>query len=146
MIDKVQRWADGLEAFINGGLWEACCAYYKDNEEQLVKLNTDQMMQGLDPYGFVINPLLRSGMPPTLRNTGAFHESVHIEVDDEKILFTASDPKWEQQVPPSMGWNITMTPLHGIYGEVLGIPAVMEDEVDMARNESVSETLRSIFN
>lgn len=145
VIDKVLRWAERLEAFANGGLWEACCSYYTENEQQLVKMNTDQMMMGLTPEGLVINPLLRNGMPPTLHNTGVFHQSVHIEVDDEKIMFTASDPKWEQQVPPSAGWNITMTPLHEIYGDVLGIPSVMEAEVDRARNESVSDTFYSIF-
>lgn len=145
VIDKVMDWASRLEAFREGGLWDACRTYYKDNEQQLVKMNTEQMMKGLTPEGLVINPLLRSGMPPTLYNTGAFHQSIYIEADEDKILFTASDPKWGQRVPPSMGWNVTMTPLHEVYGDVLGIPADMEEAVERARNESISDTFRAMF-
>lgn len=142
--EKIQRWIEGLRDF---DLWQSICDFYKENEEQLVGLNREQLSRYETPEGQPIDVLGGGfGKVYNLHRTGAFYEGIHIETDNEQILFTSSDPKWENEVPPQPGWFVTMTPLVDWFGMVLGIPEEQADMVSNATSDYVSDQFREIFN
>lgn len=140
--EKIQHWIDGLAQF---DLWQSVCDFYKENEEELVEMNKEQLRQcktsdGRTTYGI-------SGEPRQFYNLGNFYAGITITTDADKIEFVSTDPKWSQNVPPSPGWDVTMAPLLEWFGlSMLGIPDDKEQEVDERRNTSVSEQFRNIFN
>ena len=142
--DKIQHWIDGLEQF---DLWQSVCDFYKENEAQLVEMNREQLSRFETPEGQPLTTLGGDfGKVYNLYRTGAFYSGIHIETDDQQILFTSSDPKWQSEVPPQQGWFITMTPLVEWFGMVLGVPESQADVVSTATSDYVSEQFRNIFN
>lgn len=142
--EKIQHWIDGLEQF---DLWQSVCDFYKENEAQLVEMNREQLSRYETPEGQPITTLgVDFGKVYNLYRTGAFYSGIHIETDDQQILFTSSDPKWQSEVPPQQGWFITMTPLVEWFGMVLGVPESQADVVSTATSDYVSEQFRNIFN
>ena len=142
--DKIQKWIDGLEQF---DLWQSVCDFYKENEAQLVEMNREQLSRFETPEGQPLTTLGGDfGKVYNLYRTGAFYAGIHIETDDQQILFTSSDPKWQSEVPPQQGWFISMTPLVDWFGMVLGVPEAQADVVSTATSDYVSEQFRNIFN
>ena len=142
--EKIQHWIDGLEQF---DLWQSVCDFYKENEAQLVEMNREQLSRFETPEGQPLTTLGGNfGKVYNLYRTGAFYSGIHIETDDQQILFTSSDPKWQSEVPPQQGWFITMTPLVEWFGMVLGVPESQADVVSTATSDYVSEQFRNIFN
>lgn len=141
--EKIQHWIDGLEQF---DLWQSVCDFYKENEEQLVEMNREQLSRYETPEGQPIEVMFGGfGKVYNLYNTGAFYAGIHIETDDEQILFTSSDQKWQNEVPPQPGWFVTMTPLVEWFGMVLGVPEAQAEMVSTATSDYVSDTFRKIF-
>lgn len=141
--EKIERWIEGLANF---SLWQATCDFYKENEAQLVEMNREQLSRYETPEGQPIEVMFGGfGKVYNLYNTGAFYAGIHIETDDEQILFTSSDPKWQTEVPPQPGWFVSMTPLVEWFGMVLGVPESQSDMVSNAMSDYVSDTFRRIF-
>lgn len=166
--EKIQRWIEGLQNF---DLWQSACDFYKDNEEELVEMNVKQLQHGLTPESEQITPeyghtpgfplqeqyyWLKRNMPgmnrfdvadrdirtPNLGLHGGFYSSITIQTDDDQILFTSTDPKWAN---PVAWWDGDTRSIQERYGNVLGIPADAEKEVDERRNTSISDQFRKIF-
>jgi len=141
--EKIQHWIDGLEQF---DLWQSVCDFYKENEAQLVEMNREQLSRFETPEGQPLDVMFGGfGKVYNLYNTGAFYAGIHIETDDEQILFTSSDPKWQNEVPPQPGWFVSMTPLVEWFGMVLGVPEAQSEMVSTATSDYVSDTFRKIF-
>ena len=142
--EKIQHWIDGLEQF---DLWQSVCDFYKENEAQLVEMNREQLSRFETPEGQPLTTLGGDfGKVYNLYRTGAFYAGIHIETDDEQILFTSSDTKWQNEVPPQQGWFISMTPLVEWFGMVLGVPEAQSEMVSTATSDYVSDAFRKIFN
>lgn len=142
--DKIQSWIDGLEQF---DVWQSVCDFYKENEAQLVEMNREQLSRYETPEGQPIDVLGGGyGKVYNLYRTGAFYAGIHIETDDQQILFTSSDPKWQNEVPSQTGWFVSMTPLVDWFGMVLGVPEAQADIVSTATSDYVSDQFRNIFN
>ena len=141
--EKIQSWIDGLANF---DLWQSVCDFYKENEAELVEMNKEQLRRYETPEGQPIE-VLGSGFGKVynLYRTGAFYEGIHIETTDEQILFTSSDPKWQNEVPPQPGWFVTITPLVEWFGMVLGVPEAQAEMVSTATSDYVSDSFRKIF-
>ena len=138
--EKIQRWIDGLAQF---DLWQSVCDFYKENERQFIQMIQAQLTQCLDPYGQMIFGVKN---PADLYYEGGFYRGMYIKTDDEQIEFTSTDQKWEHQVPPSPGYDITMTPIKEVWGQdVIGIPEQEQNMVDLATSDYVSDAFRKIF-
>jgi len=141
--EKIQHWIDGLEQF---DPWQSVCDFYKENEAQLVEMNREQLSRFETPEEQPLTTLGGDfGKVYNLYRTGAFYAGIHIETDDEQILFTSSDPKWQTEVPPQPGWFVSMTPLVEWFGMVLGVPEAQAEMVSTATSDYVSDTFRKIF-
>jgi len=140
VADRVQGWIDELNNF---DLWESICAFFKENEQNLIAMNQQQLTGSLDPYGNIIYGIR---YPADLYRTGAFYQGMTIETDDEKIAFTSTDVKWEHYVEPDEDYGMSMTPIKDFWGEdVLGIPVHEEEMVSLAMADRTTELFRKCF-
>ena len=60
-------------------------------------------------------------------------------------LFISTDTEWLNEVAPSPGYFITMTPLIEWFGNVLGVPIQEQEMVDMATADYVADDLHKCF-
>ena len=143
-LEKIERWLNALEQF---DPWQSCCDFYKQNEEQLVEMNRQQLSNMMTPEGDPITVLGAGeyGKVYDLYNTGAFYEGITITTDAEKIEFISTDTKWLNEVAPSPGYFMTMTPLVEWFGNVLGVPIQEQEIVDMATADYVADDFRKCF-
>jgi hypothetical protein len=107
-IDVLINKLEGLPDFIQ----EVLDNFMKDDAEDVLDLNRDQMLLGIDADGVPLglySPLsqeLRSkkGLQIDhidLRDTGEFQDSMFLEkAGDNTYFIDAADPKWEQKIAP----------------------------------------------
>lgn len=155
MSDKIDGMISGVRNFIDC-LDDMICEHFSRNADSIVDMNRDCMSRGLRPDGSVIDPYItaltdwekarrpydnpeRPIQVADLFHTGAFYGSLRLVAKDGVIEIVSEDDKWDHDVG---GWP-NMTPLHAIYGEVLGIPEWdMEDIIMPALKEELSNKLR----
>lgn len=117
MIKRLRAFAERLNTFKNSKAVEIIYQVIKDNEDDVIDLNIDQMEEGIDSEGELIRPAYspmtisikkKKGQPykiVTLKDKGDFHESVFLIYTGDSIKFTADDSKTKK--------------LRGKYGQVI---------------------------
>lgn len=141
LADKLNGWIANLTSF---DMWEKACNFYKENEEELVEMNKEQLRDcklsnGRDLLGL-------SQEPRPFYNTGAFYAGITIVIEPDKIMFISTDPKWSQHVPPARRWYDTMAPFISEIGlSMLGIPEDREEGVNERRNTAIADAFRQCF-
>ena len=163
--EKIQHWIDGLANFNVSECIDQAVEPFRD---EIVADNIIHLRRGERPDGTQITPSYeawyarlkryddrmnmmddpqRPFLAPNLAiNGSAFYDTITLELTEDEIKVTSTSPMWEGYVPPMPGWFRSMTPLHEWYGEVLGISdTFMQAEIEPAIHESVTSTVRAIF-